>query len=213
MSHSIFGDILTYAGLLLSNWASWLTGGIVAALFALWERYRNKPYGLRTVAVFVAFSFIFASYQTWHDEYAQNHSRSKVRESHVAKLQTFYSKVGDLLAEPLAKDSSKADVDKYLAKADAWIDDSAQWIKLNMGDAARDRFLDLSGMSAVRYQKAVDEAHNQALMNLTRLRQNLDELIRNPAWDHISLQPANRHVAHVVGPGDTVNFCPTSLPG
>jgi hypothetical protein len=38
MPHSIFGDILTYAGLLFSNWASWLTGGIVAAIFALWER-------------------------------------------------------------------------------------------------------------------------------------------------------------------------------
>jgi hypothetical protein len=155
--------------------------------YLLFGSVRNKPYGLRTVAVFVVFSFIFASYQTWHDEYALNHSRSAVRDSHVAKLQKFYSEVGDLLAEPLAKDSSKEDVDKYLAKADAWIDDSAQRIKQNMGEAARDRFLDLSGMSAVRYQKAVNEAHNQALMNLTRLRQNLDELIRNPAWDHTSL--------------------------
>jgi MFS superfamily sulfate permease-like transporter len=83
MFHTIFGDTLTYAWLLLSNWASWLTGGIATALFYLWERYRGKQYGGRTVAVFILFAFVGGSYQTWHDEYTLNNSRSVTREKHV----------------------------------------------------------------------------------------------------------------------------------
>jgi hypothetical protein len=183
MFHAILGDLSTYIWLLLSNWASWFTGGVAAALFYGWERYWGKQHSWRIVAVFFLFTFVAGSYQTWHDEYAQNHSRGVTREKHVAQLQKFYGEIGALIDEPLPKDISEADFNKYMATAEDWENNATQWIELNMGIAARDHFLDRSGIMASLYSKRVNDVHNTALLNLTRQRENLKQLIENPIWD------------------------------
>jgi hypothetical protein len=98
-------------------------------------------------------------------------------------LQKFYSEIGGLIDEPLPKDISQADFNIYVAKADAWENNAAEWIELNMGTPARDHFLDRSGMMASLYSKRVNDLHNTILMNLTRQRENLKRLIENPVWD------------------------------
>ena len=153
------------------------------ALFYAWERYRGKQYGWGTVAVFISFAFVAGSYQTWHDEYARNNSRSTARERHVAQLQKFYSEAGALIDEPLPKGVSEPDVQKYAAKADNWGNTTTQWIEQNMGIPARDRFLDRTGMMAGTHPRAVNPEHNAIIMNLTRHRDNLKQLIENPVWD------------------------------
>jgi hypothetical protein len=53
-----------------------------------------------------------------------------------------------------------------------------------MGKAARDRFLDRTGMLGMSYDRAVNPVHNTIIMNLSRLRENLSVLIDQPIWDH-----------------------------
>jgi hypothetical protein len=63
-------DILLFLGTLASNWAAFMTGGIPAALFLAFERFRGHQLSWLTFfVVFIVFGFAAASYQTWHDEY------------------------------------------------------------------------------------------------------------------------------------------------
>lgn len=62
-------DAITYFWLLISHWATLMTGGIAAAIFLLVERIRGKQFEWRTVFVLIVCGFFVASYQTWHDQY------------------------------------------------------------------------------------------------------------------------------------------------
>ena len=106
-----------------------MTGGIPAATFLLIERFRQKPFSLRTfVAIFLVFGFFAASYESWNDEYRRNTSTSILHQQHVTKLKEFYDEGGDLLDRQISKTISKSDFDKYVADVDAWGNNSAKWI-------------------------------------------------------------------------------------
>ena len=99
------------------------------------------------------------------------------------QLQQFYVEAGPLIQRQLPKDISKEDFDKYVAEADAWVNTTATWIDKNLGVAARERFLDRTGMMAMSDPSAVNPVHNNIRQNLTRMRQNLQVLIETGAWD------------------------------
>ena len=169
--HAVATDVFTYIWLLVSNWASWATGGIATAVFYAWERYRGKQYGWGTIAVFISFAFVAGSYQTWHDEYTQNSSRSVTREKHVAQLQKFYSEIGALIDEPLPKDISEADFNKYVARVQEWDNNAAEWIELNMGSPARRLFFgSFRNGRRTLFKDWINEVHNTILIDLTRQR-------------------------------------------
>jgi hypothetical protein len=114
---------------------------------------------------------------------AQQNAASDKRAAIRAKLQQFYVDGGPIINRHLPKDISKEDFDKYVAEANQWVNDTANWIGENLGIAARERFLDRTGMLAMTDPSAVNETHHAVRQNLTRMRQNLQVLIESGAWD------------------------------
>jgi hypothetical protein len=105
------------------------------------------------------------------------------RKKTVAQLQEFYVEVGPIITRSLPKEISEADFKKYSDDADTWLTKVATWIQENMGVAARERFLDRTGMLAASWSGAVNERHNSIIQNLTQFRKNLLVLIESGAWD------------------------------
>ena len=107
----------------------------------------------------------------------------KDRTATKAQLQKFYVEVGELLDITLPGDISAEDFKKYESSTEQRIKNMARWIGDNMGPAALARFTDRSGMSEVRYRKALNRTHNLMTMDQTRYRQNLLAMIESSAWD------------------------------
>jgi hypothetical protein len=82
------------------------------------------------------------------------------KSKHARQLQQFYVDGGPFLTRRLPKDISEADFSAFVAEADLWVNKSASWIEQNMSLAARERFLDKTGMLAMSYGGAVNEQHN-----------------------------------------------------
>jgi hypothetical protein len=114
---------------------------------------------------------------------AQQNAASDKRAAIRTNLQQFYVDAGPIISRPLPKDISKEDFDKFVAEADQWVNETAMWIEENLGVAARERFLDRTGMLAMTDPSAANAVHNNVRQNLTRMRQNLQVLIENGAWD------------------------------
>ncbi len=110
---------------------------------------------------------------------AKTDKRAEIR----AKLQECYVDVGPLIARQFSRETPADDFSKYIAEADAWVNNCANWIAENMGVPARERFLDRTGMISTSYSGALNAEHNTAIQNLTRLRQNLLVLIESGVWD------------------------------
>lgn len=158
-----------------------MTGGMVVACFVALERFLRRQFSWTVFfLVFIVFGFVAASYQTWHDEYELHNGKAARRAEHVVQLQKFWSEGGVILND----EPTKENFDQWVDKINAWVNNTAAWIDKNMGALARDKFLDTSGMMAMTYSRAISPAHNRAVQNINRLRDNLRYLIDNDSWDH-----------------------------
>jgi hypothetical protein len=99
-----------------------------------------------------------------------------------AKLRYFYTQIGDVLDETLPDDLALEEFEKYVARSNRCVSEAAAWIGANIGDAARARFLDKSGMLAAQVQGAINPRHNAIILNLSRYKQNLQAMIESEAW-------------------------------
>jgi hypothetical protein len=99
------------------------------------------------------------------------------------KLQTFYISGGEILNRPLPKDISEKDFNAYSAAADAWLNETNNWIGQNLGAGASARFLDTSAGVYLSYDRAANAAHNAIITALIRHRENLSKMIEINAWD------------------------------
>jgi hypothetical protein len=100
-----------------------------------------------------------------------------------AQIQQFYIEAGVLLSRNLPKDSKQETLQKYYEEVDAWSAKTATWLRLNLGDAAVARFVDLGAGFSFKYDHAINEQHNTAISILTRYRENLTKLIETSSWD------------------------------
>ena len=114
--------------------------------------------------------------------YVRIHARTSI-DGRKEILRSFYVSAGPIITRELPKTISEIDFDNYLKEANTWAASCADWISKNMGDAARARFLDRTGMDDASYRGAVNERHNSVMANLTRFRQNLLAMIEGNAWD------------------------------
>ena len=99
----------------------------------------------------------------------------------LERLNKFYVEIGPLISRKFPKNDPVA-FEAYLKDANTWTNGTAKWIEDNLGEAARARFLDTTGLMAAEVQGAVNEQHNNVLLKLTQFRQNLSALIENEAW-------------------------------
>jgi hypothetical protein len=187
---AMLADIWQYILDLADHWAAFITGGPIVAILVFWERWRDKTIPFRIyVAIFLVIGFVAAGFLTWRQERdarvqaEQTISVTRNRSATKAELQKFYIELGALLEVQLKQDISPADFENYKAESNRILNEQAQWIKDNMGDAALARFADKSNMKEVRFKKAVNDVHNIMLMNQTRFHENLKDLIESSAWD------------------------------
>jgi hypothetical protein len=59
----MFADIGQYLLDLAEHWAAFMTGGIPATLFLVFERFRGRQLPLRAFIIFLVFGFFAATYQ------------------------------------------------------------------------------------------------------------------------------------------------------
>src|ERR1700724_1343083 len=98
----MLADIGHYLWDLADNWAAFMTGGLIAALFTLVERIRGKQFSPSTfIIIFLVFGFAAASFQTWRHEYAartlaeQTISKGRNADT-VRRLQDYYADAAQL---------------------------------------------------------------------------------------------------------------------
>jgi hypothetical protein len=111
------------------------------------------------------------------------------RKALVEQLEKFYVESTPILNANLPKDISAADFANYQQAVNDWIKRTATWIQQNMGEPARDRFLDYGQGFSFNWARAVNEQHNSDINLLGAYRKNLSTLIETNAWDR--LLPAN----------------------
>jgi hypothetical protein len=104
--------------------------------------------------------------------YVRIHARTS-QDGRKEILRSFYASAGPIITRELPKTISENDFESNTKEANLWANSCADWIEKNIGNAARARFLDRTGIEAASYQGAVNERHNATMSNLTRLRQDL----------------------------------------
>jgi hypothetical protein len=108
------------------------------------------------------------------------------RKALVEQLEKFYVESTPLLNANLPKDISAADFSHYQQEVNEWVARTSKWIQQNMGEPARDRFLDYGQGFSFNWNRAVNEQHNGDINLLGAYRKNLATLIETNAWDRLS---------------------------
>jgi len=108
------------------------------------------------------------------------------RKALVEQLEKFYVESTPILNANLPKDISAADFATYQNGVNDWVNRTANWIQNNMGEPARDRFLDYGQGFSSTWNRAVNEQHNSDINLLGAYRKNLSTLIETNAWDRLS---------------------------
>ena len=108
------------------------------------------------------------------------------RKKLVEQLQKFYVKSTPLLNANLPKNISADDFTKYQNAVNEWGNRTATWIRENMGEPARDRFLDYGQGFSFHWARAVNDQHNNDINVLGAYRKKLSLLIETNAWDKIA---------------------------
>jgi hypothetical protein len=71
----------------------------------------------------------------------------------------------------------------YVSNFNSWANDTSKWMLENMGESARDRFLDYGPGFSFNCDRAVNEQHNTIINLTSAFRKNLTTLIESDAWD------------------------------
>jgi hypothetical protein len=114
--------------------------------------------------------------------YARRRAMSD-RSRKIRKLKEFYAGADPIIHAQLEKTISEEDFKKYTQSADSWANNCATWIEAEMGQLAKARYLDRSGMQDVSITGAVNISHNTVVRNVTRFKANLLAMIETPSCD------------------------------
>jgi len=175
-----FSDVLQFALDLLEHWVAFATGSSLAMIAGAWEHWRGRAISWRLyIVAFLAFGFVAASFQTWRQERFES---VHFRDSSIAQqLQKYYVEAEQYRRSIL--EAQMAPVEEFEAakkEADAWAQDMGHWIIDRMGWAAYVRMIRLPEEKAKLSGRGDRE---QSLFAFTTIRDNLEKLIENPAWD------------------------------
>ncbi len=97
-----------------------------------------------------------------------------------AGLKSFYVRGGELFRRKVSDEPS---LNQWTADANAWALETQSWIAGNMGDAARERFLDMGNTADVGWVDSFNQIHTNMRNSVARFRRNLSTLIETAAWD------------------------------
>jgi hypothetical protein len=109
------------------------------------------------------------------------------RTNYRGQLLALYAKSGPLMRRELPPNSptdrnlNPEVAARFLSDAKSWEQETATWLAENLGETARERFLDVDRGNY--YNFASDNDVNVAFNRLAHLRQNLETLIETAAYD------------------------------
>ena len=114
----------------------------------------------------------------------QKAARSNARLNEVREhLQGFYVRGVELRDRPLTKGISQAEFDAYVREVQAWLDETNNWIKANMGLGASAKFMDTGAGFSFAWNRAVNPQHNDIINKTSKWLENLAKMIETDAWD------------------------------
>jgi hypothetical protein len=182
----MLADIGHYLWDLADNWAAFMTGGLIAALFTLVERIRGKQFSPSTfIIIFLVFGFAAASFQTWRHEYAartlaeQTISKGRNADT-VRRLQDYYADAAQFYIQ-ITDAKSDAEFQQTEKAFEGWAHGMGQWVIKNMGSGAYIRLIDSSQPAPV--MKNVKPERAELILTIGIIRDNLAKFVENPAWD------------------------------
>lgn len=100
----------------------------------------------------------------------------------LRKLKEIYMQGGELVGREIANDE---EFNKYETEMFAWSNAASKWVESNMGDAAASLLRDKQGILPYVRDTDYNQKHSHYINFVTKLRQNLTQLIDSAAWDKI----------------------------
>jgi len=104
---------------------------------------------------------------------------AKDRAAKVAKLHEFYVRAAPFSSRT---DLTEESLPQFVLDADAWANEAASWIEMNLGHAARARFIDRTDHAPIMFN-GINPRHSNVLANVNGWRRNLSRIIETDAWD------------------------------
>src|SRR4030088_228454 len=122
----MLADIQLYILGLADNLAAFMTGGILVAIVAIWERFRERSIPLKFyLMLFLGVGFMAASFQTWRQEYAAKTLAQQMafkgrNPDTVRRLQDYYADAATFYIQA-TEAKSDAEFKKMEKSADEWM--------------------------------------------------------------------------------------------
>jgi hypothetical protein len=175
---ALLSDILQFGLRLLDHWVAFATGSVPVMIVGAWEHWKGRSVSWRFyVVVFLAFGFTAASFQTWRqDRSERTHFRDAAL---VQQLQNYYVEAENQRRSVLeAQRASDQEFQVVKKKAETWAEDVGHWIIETMGWPAYVRLIKVP-----EEKLGGRDERAQLLFMITLIRDNLERLIENNAWD------------------------------
>jgi len=95
----------------------------------------------------------------------------------------FYDQMSGMAYQQLPKQMTEAEYDQWDEQSNEKIDAMQEWIKLNMGQGAFFRVMDMHNLKMANFTHAVNQKHNTKILMLLAIQANLREMIETSVWD------------------------------
>jgi len=175
---------------LVDHWAALMTGGILIAILALFERARGQAVSWRAYLLIAVVCFFVASFLAWKDENAAklhaecllSHAQNakEIRKRFVSQhLQSFLVRV-----TALRRHVDAAEFPAWIKENQTLGEEMFAWVKSNMGEGAAAKLIDMNGQTYDFAPLGPVNADNLNILNgLNKIAGNLGTLQREPEWD------------------------------
>jgi len=160
----------------------------VAAMGIVTLAAREMPRWKRNLAIVLTIVAIGAiSFNQWRTsgQIARQTEAAARHEAHISELKKFYVEVDTLFRKEMSV-TTNTTPDEYKQLSDEIEDFSRRlesWVGANMGPAAKSHLLRIPSAPSLSFSNAISKDHNAALNVLPAIKQSIDDLITNSAWD------------------------------
>jgi hypothetical protein len=99
------------------------------------------------------------------------------------QLASFMDEADKLLFANLTKDTPPDQVSGWFSDANKWVIRVHDWVKDNLGPAAVPKAMDITNILPMNWDRAISPQHNNEINILSKIKQNLNDLIGSSFWD------------------------------
>jgi hypothetical protein len=180
--------ILTFISAVVGHWLTIMTGiaSILIGLLQYWTNKRLLPPAWIGVGILILF---IATYQSWLEEHGEalnercNIEKFERRSEEKNQLAAFMDEVDKLVYANLTHDTPPDQVSSWFSDSNKWIIRVHDWVKDNLGPAAVSKAMNVTNILPMNWDRAISPLHNSEINILSKIKQNLSDLIGSPSWD------------------------------